>query len=740
MEQFDMKNLVVSRKFPLPRIQTGAVLGNSFLGVMVWGGENTVNISLGCSALWDHRGGMAWSEKQNFKAIHAALLNEDIETIRKMFQTATEFEAGQPRRPSLVPLGRVVLKLKDDCILERFELSIIDGLLKLFYFKEGAMGVLEMRLDMEDKGKLAVRGEDIVSFEVKDSYSLSNGALASISIPAPRRISVEDGEGFVNPLPVDPGFGLFGRLCNGLLSIRFERNTDMAVLEKTLLDKSTGYKWEDLEKENRTWWSKYWEDVPETRIDNPVLEELYFYGLYKFAAMTDDSGWPAGLQGPWIEDNSFPPWSGDYHFNINVQMCYWPAYRANRPDNLKPVFKMLTDWLPELRRNAKFFVGIDDGIMLPHAVDDRGTCMGGFWTGAIDHGCAAWMMQMMYDYCDYFNDEEYLRNTVFDFMKGVMRVFQEMMIRKEDGTLAMPLTVSPEYRGSALNAWGANSSFQLAAIHRLAENLISAAEKLGEESDPFWNDVLQNLPKASICGRGAAPGPWWVEGAEIGLWDGVYLEESHRHHSHLAGICPFDTLDLEDPEWAEIFNNTRKRWIGTGMGLWAGWSMPWAAMLHCRLHSGEAAENILELYERNFTNEGGNSLHDAAFKGFSLIGESPRDEIMQMDAAMGAVAAIQDMFVHSRRGVLYVGSGIPERWENCGTARMPAPGGFLVSCDFDRGKCSRLEITAGRDNMLKLQLPPGVKQWALPESAELYAPGKVAIPMKKGETLVLNSK
>ena len=104
MEQFDMKNLVVSRKFPLPRIQTGAVLGNSFLGVMVWGGGNTVNISLGCSALWDHRGGMAWSEKQNFKAIHAALINEDIETIRKMFQTATEFEAGQPRRPSLVPL------------------------------------------------------------------------------------------------------------------------------------------------------------------------------------------------------------------------------------------------------------------------------------------------------------------------------------------------------------------------------------------------------------------------------------------------------------------------------------------------------------------------------------------------------------------------------------------------------------------------------------------------------------
>ena len=739
-----MTDFIIKRNFPLPRIQTGAVLGNSYLGVMVWGGDDIVNISLGCSALWDHRGGMPWSEKQNYKDIHTALLNEDLEGIRKMFQTSTQSQEGQPSRPSLVPLGRVVLTLKPGCCLEHFERSAADGSLKLFYSIGSRMDFLEIRLDMEDKGNLAVRGKEILSFEVKDSYSMSNGALSAISIPAPRRFSADGGEGFVNPLPVDPGFGLFCRYSNDLLAIRFGRSNNMEALEKELIEKSAACSWETLTEENRLWWSKFWEDIPETRIDNKTLEELYIYGLCKFAAMTDNSGWPAGLQGPWIEDNSFPPWSGDYHFNINIQMCYWPAYRANRPDNLKPVFKMLTDWLPELRRNAKFFVGIDDGIMLPHAVDDRGTCMGGFWPGTIDHACAAWMMQMMYDYCDYFNDEEYLRNTVFDFMKGVMRVFQAMLIRKEDGSLELPLSISPEYRGSALNAWGANSSFQLAAIHRLAENLIAAAEKLGEKCDPFWYDVLQHLPKASIWGHGPAPvdprEAWMPGGAEIGLWDGVYLEESHRHHSHLAGICPFDTLDLEDPDWAHIFDNSRKRWIGAGMGQWSGWSMPWAAMLHCRLHSGEAAENILELYERNFTNEGANSLHDPAFKGFTLMGEWPRGEVMQMDAAMGGVAAIQDMFVQSRRGVLYIGAGIPKRWKNSGTSKMPAPGGFLVSCDFDRGKCSRLEITAGRDNVLKLQLPPGIKESTLPGNAEIFAPGKAAIPMKKGETLLLTSR
>ena len=110
-----------------------------------------------------------------------------------------------------------------------------------------------------------------------------------------------------------------------------------------------------------------------------------------------------------------------------------------------------------------------------------------------------------------------------------------------------------------------------------------------------------------------------------------------------------------------------------------------------------------------------------------------------MDAAMGAVAAIQDMFVQSRRNVLYVGAGIPKWWEDAGVEKMPAPGGFRVSCDFKRGRCSRLEFTATRDNVLKLHLPVSEKRWKLPGNAELFAPGKVAIPMKKGETLVLEN-
>ena len=737
-----MRQYIVTKEFPLPRIQTGAVLGNSYLGVLVWGGGDTLDVSFGCSALWDHRGGMEWSPKQNLRDIHTALLRKDAAAIKEMFRADTEDVPGQPRRPSLIPVGRAVLRLKPGRTLRRFELRVNDGLLTVFCAgAEGKEETFEFRLDMERKGELVCRGE-VDSFEIKDSWTLSNGALESVSIPAPERIARPDGEGFVNALPADEGFGLFCSRKGKELSFRFARNADMEALKKEFLA-SAPLDWENLEKENTRWWGAYWNSVPETRIDNPALEELYFYGLYKFGAMTDPSGWPAGLQGPWLEDDGFPPWSGDYHFNINVEMCYWPAFRANRPENLRPIFKMLTDWLPRLRRNAKYFVGIDDGIMLPHAVDDRGTCRGGFWAGCIDHACAAWMVQMMYDYCDYFSDEKYLREVVFDFMKGVMRVFQEMLVRKEDGTLELPVSISPEYRGSAMNAWGANSSFQLAAIRRLAENLIAAAGILGEKCDPFWQEVLEKLPAACICGDKEPEADshvvWQEGGPEIGLWQGVVLEESHRHHSHLAGICPFDTIDLEDPAWAEIIANTRRRWIDRGMGQWSGWSMPWASMLHSRLDGPESAELMLEIFKHTFTNEGGGTLHDSTYKGFTLMGEWGRKEIMQMDGAMGSVAAIQDMFVQSRRGVLHVGAGVPKRWHDASVRAMPAPGGFRVSCRFDRGKCSELEIAATRDNTLLLKLPTPEKAWRLPDKAELLPNGKIKFFLKKGETLTLKS-
>ena len=254
-----------------------------------------------------------------------------------------------------------------------------------------------------------------------------------------------------------------------------------------------------------------------------------------------------------------------------------------------------------------------------------------------------------------------------------------------------PISLAEIFR-IAGRSWGCNSSFQLAALHRLAENLLKAADLLGETPDPFWFKVREKLPEASVMNN------------EIGLWDGLLLEESHRHHSHLGGLCPFDTIDPESPRWKDIIANTLEHWVCLGMGQWTGWCMPWASQIFTRVGNGDMANLILNIWKANFTNEGGGSLHDGRFKGFTIYADI-RGEIMQMDGGMGAVTAIQEQYLHCQNGILRAFYGTPSLARNLTFDNMFAAGGFRVSGRKIFGRKTSLRILATRDQTLKIQMP-----------------------------------
>src|SRR5204863_835228 len=99
--------------------------------------------------------------------------------------------------------------------------------------------------------------------------------------------------------------------------------------------------------------------------------------------------------------------------------------------HLKPLFDMIWSWRDILRKNAHHFVGIDDGYCLPHAVSDKCGIVGAFWTGTIDHACTAWVAKMMYDYFLYTGDEKFLRERAYPLMHGAMRVYEEMLEKRD---------------------------------------------------------------------------------------------------------------------------------------------------------------------------------------------------------------------------------------------------------------------------------------------------------------------
>jgi hypothetical protein len=733
-------------EFPLPRTHTGILLGNAVMGASIWGGGATLCLTLSRADFRDHRGGGQWTEQMRYESIRELLEQKNEEALRKLFEENSP-GAGEPDQPSALPVGRLEIRLEEGAELRRATLVAARGALRIaFTDPRGNPATIDCIMD---RG-MPVLGLAMPSSGTHDVVRISaweyvGDYLSSISFKAPDMFTDDSLAGWIQTRPADAPLCVGYRDLGTEVWVALEYGDDPdAARDRSAasIDTAASAGFAGLARRSAAWWEAFWRRVPSIDIPNETLSTLYYYGMFKFGGLTDPAGVPATLQGPWIEEFRMPPWSSDYHFNINVQMCYWPAYQGNCLEHLRPLFDMVWSWRDTLRENARMFIGIDDGYLLPHAVDDRCRIMGGFWSGTVDHACTAWVGKMMYDYWLYGGDTQFLRDTVYPFLVGALNVYRAMLEQRGDAYV-LPLSVSPEYRANQIDAWGANASFQLAALHWLLEALRNSARVLRLEPDPAWSDIQERLPRACVESPDGAP--------KIMLWEGCDLEESHRHHSHIAGWHPFDVLDSRDPWWRDVLRETYRWWHVKGMGLWSGWCIPWAAMIHARAGSPDMTEAMLEYMDRLYTNEGRGTLHDPNIFEMNLGGSGPdvmlgdsrsvADAPMQMDAGMAATAATLDAMVQVRRGVHYLFQGAPARWRHVRFERVLTEGAFLVGAARNRGAVAAVTMTANRDGRLLLANPWTDRQRRRlrctgAESVDLAA-DIVEVSLKKGQTATL---
>ena len=672
---------IVTWQFPRTgSCHEGLPFADGRTGVLVWGGGQTINLTVGRSDLWDHRGGYPWTAEQSYTNIVAAVNSGDKDRLYGLFKKDTP--EGEPRNPYMLPLGRVVVKLDPKWKLMSGELDTETGLGKLHLLQMESSSLknpdatIELAMTGFHNGLFAMKFSDGVKFSVElkscMEFPVAKKELSKVGFKTARyedwkTFNIDRGGSFFLPIPGDRPVGLNWWASDGELFVRTARK-----------DSFPGWRgpapvFGSVKKHSVDHWKNFWAKGARVKVPDPVLQREFDYGMYRFGAMTDPDGFPAGLQGPWLEDDRLVPWNGDYHFNINVQECYSPAYRGGHFENLMPLFRMVLSWRNRLQDNAKKFAGIDNGYVLPHSVDDRGVCIGGFWTGTIDHASTAWVAAMMMKYVRYSGDVEFLRNSAYDFMKGAMNVYIAMMEEK-DGRLSIPLGPSPEWGASDVRkAVGRDPSFQLAAVHRLCRDLIEAAKLMGEELDLRWLDVEKRLPQFT-AGEGG-----------IHLFEGQPFVETHRHHSHMAGFYPFDTIDMTKDQ--RTIESTYCTWIARGTGMWTGWCVPWASILHTHVGNSYAAVRMLQDWDYYFCNPGHGSHHDGFVHGFTTfgrggfgpIGNETRQDVMQMDGQCAATTAVMELLVHEVNGKVEFFRGCPPEWKDVSFENIALSDGRRVS-------------------------------------------------------------
>ena len=697
-------------KLPQNWCHSGIPQGNGLFGAMLWGDCDALKITVNRSDYWFTGVNLPPGPERSYRNFKKFLQNGDENELCRVFGGKNS-DGKNPLRSTRLPVGRLLIELPETCRQGELNLDTGTSLAKATLGEINInsivprdLPVLVLSLSGGDYHDCSFRSCPPKAEEVRKFFKENN-------FPAPQILDSADGMrgGWIQEGSNAPTLCVKWEKVKKTDSVELFMVTVLgdtaAEAERSaaeLLDEMTAKTYAVISTETIAWWGKYWEETPVIDIPDKEISELYYLGMYRMAGLYAPNVPPATLQGAWLEDYRMAPWSNDYHFNINVQECYWPAFAGNHPEYILPLFEMVKSWKDTLHEYAKTFVGIDDGQMLPHAVDDHGISLGGFWPGYIDHSCTAWTAQLMWQYWRYTLDDDFMRDTLYPFMKAAMNVYAAMLEEDGNGNLFLAAESSPEYFENSIKAWGKNSTIHLASIHFLIDSLLELSGKLGIDADKRekWQDINKRLPIAAM-----------TEDKEICIWAGQPLAEPHRHFSHLIGIYPYDLLDWRtDAADAKMVDKTIERWIAQGTGLWSGWSFPWASIIYSRLGNPESAHTMLSAFRRGFMKD------DFAYRYlpdnpvFTVVQGPPGVSIMQIEAGMASTAAVMEMCVYTSRGVIYPMSGLPCYWKDTAFKNIRTEGALLISGKRKNGVLQTLTIKALKGGSVKIALPEGEYQ------------------------------